>query len=42
LCGCETWSVTLGEEYRVKVFEKRALRKIFGRKREGVKGSGEG
>jgi len=30
LCGCETWSLTLKEEYRLRVFENRVLRKIFG------------
>jgi hypothetical protein len=34
LYGCETWSLTLGEEHRLRVFEKRVLRKIFGPKRE--------
>jgi hypothetical protein len=34
LYGCETWSLTLGEEHRLRVFENRALRKIFGPKRE--------
>jgi hypothetical protein len=34
LYGCETWSLTLGEEHRLKVFENRVLRKIFGPKRE--------
>jgi hypothetical protein len=34
LCGCETWSLTLGEEHRLRVFENRVLRKIFGPKRE--------
>jgi hypothetical protein len=33
LYGCETWSLTLGEEHRLRVFEKRML-KIFGPKRE--------
>jgi hypothetical protein len=28
LYGCETWSLTLGEEYRLKVFENRVLRKM--------------
>jgi hypothetical protein len=28
--GCETWSLTLREEHRLRVFEKRVLRKIFG------------
>jgi hypothetical protein len=31
---CETWSVTLGEEHRLRVFENSVLRKIFGPKRE--------
>jgi hypothetical protein len=34
LYGCETWSLTLGEEQRLRVFENRVLRKIFGPKRE--------
>jgi hypothetical protein len=34
LYGCETWSLTLGEEHRLRVFENRLLRKIFGSKRE--------
>jgi hypothetical protein len=34
LYGCETWSLTFGEEYRLRVFENRVLRKIFGPKRE--------
>jgi hypothetical protein len=34
LCGCETWCLTLREEHRLRVFENRALRKIFGPKRE--------
>jgi hypothetical protein len=34
LYGCETWSVTLREEDRLRVFEIRVLRKIFGPKRE--------
>jgi hypothetical protein len=32
--GCETWSLTLREERRLRVFENRVLRKIFGPKRE--------
>jgi hypothetical protein len=32
LAGCETWSLTLREEHRLRVFEKRVLRKIFGPK----------
>jgi hypothetical protein len=38
LYGCETWSVTLREEHRLRVFENRVLRKIFGPKRDEVKG----
>jgi hypothetical protein len=33
LYGCETWSLTLREEHRLRVFENRVLRKIFGPKR---------
>jgi hypothetical protein len=29
LYGCETWSLTLREEYRLRVFENRVLRRIF-------------
>jgi hypothetical protein len=36
--GCETWSLTLREEHRLKVFENRALRRIFGPKRDEVTG----
>jgi hypothetical protein len=32
--GCETWSLTLEEEHRLRVFENRVLRKIFGPKRQ--------
>jgi len=38
LYGCETWSLTVREEHRSRVFENRMLRKIFGPKRDGVKG----
>jgi hypothetical protein len=31
---CETWSLTLREKYRLRVFENRALRRIFGSKRD--------
>jgi hypothetical protein len=34
LYGCETWSVTLREEQRLRVFENRVLRRIFGPKRD--------
>jgi hypothetical protein len=33
LYGCETWSLTLREEQRLRVFENRLLRRIFGPKR---------
>ena len=36
--GCETWSLTLREERRLRVFENRVLRRIFGPKREEVTG----
>jgi hypothetical protein len=38
LYGCETWSLTLREEHRLKVFENRVLRRIFGPKRDEVTG----
>jgi hypothetical protein len=38
LYGCETWSLTLTEDYRVRVFENRVLRRIFGPKRNEVMG----
>jgi hypothetical protein len=34
VCLVITWSLTLGEEHRLRVFENRVLRKIFGPKRE--------
>jgi len=39
--GCETWSLTLTEEHRQRVFENRVLRKIFGPKREKATGNVE-
>jgi hypothetical protein len=36
LDGCETWSLTLREEHRLRVFENRVLRRIFGPKRDEV------
>ena len=36
LYGCETWSLTLREEHRLRVFENRVLREIFGPKRDEV------
>jgi len=38
LYGCETWSLTLREERRLRVFENRVLRRIFGPKRDEVTG----
>jgi hypothetical protein len=38
LNGCETWSLTLREDHRLRVFENRVLRRIFGPKREEVRG----
>jgi hypothetical protein len=39
LHGCETWSLTLREECRLRVFENRVLRRIFGPKRDEVTGA---
>jgi hypothetical protein len=36
LCGCETWSLTLREKHRLRVFENKVLRRIFGPKRDEV------
>jgi hypothetical protein len=38
LCGCESWSITLGEEHRLRVLEDRVLSKIFVAKQEEVTG----
>jgi hypothetical protein len=38
LYGCETWSLTLREDHRLRVFENRVLRRIFGLKRDEVTG----
>jgi hypothetical protein len=38
LYECETWSLTLRNEHRLRVFENRVLRKIFGSKRDEVTG----
>jgi hypothetical protein len=39
-CGsvCETWSLTLREEHRLRVFENRLLRRIFEPKKDEVTG----
>jgi hypothetical protein len=34
--GCETWSLTLREEHRLRVFENRVLKKVLGPKRYEV------
>jgi hypothetical protein len=36
--GCETWSLTLREVHRLKVFENRVLRGILGPKRDEASG----
>ncbi|KAJ4450282.1 hypothetical protein ANN_01702 [Periplaneta americana] len=38
LYGCETWTLTLREEHRLRVFENKVLGKIFGAKRDEVTG----
>jgi hypothetical protein len=38
LYGCETWSLTLREEQRLRVFENRVLRRVFGPKRHEATG----
>jgi hypothetical protein len=38
LYGCETWSLTLSDEHRLRVFEKRVPRSIFGSKKDEVRG----
>jgi hypothetical protein len=38
LYGCETWSLTSREERRLRVFENRVMRRIFGPKRDEVTG----
>ena len=40
LYGCGTWSLTLREERRLRVFENRVLRRVFGPKRDEVTGNG--
>ena len=41
LYGCESWSLTLREEHRLRVFENKVLRRVFGPKRDEVTGNGE-
>ena len=38
LHGCETWSLTMREESKLRVFENRVLKRIFGPKRKEVTG----
>jgi hypothetical protein len=38
LYGCDSWSLTLREECRLRVFENKVLRRIFGPKRDEVTG----
>jgi hypothetical protein len=38
LYGCKTWSLTLREQHRLRVFENRILRRIFGPKRDEMTG----
>jgi hypothetical protein len=38
LYGCDNWFLTLREEHRLRVFENRVLRRIFGLKRGEVTG----
>jgi hypothetical protein len=38
LYGCETWSLTVRKEHKLRVFENRVLRRMFRPKRDGVTG----
>ena len=38
LYGCETWSLTLRQEHRLRVFENKVFRKIFGTKKDEITG----
>ena len=38
LYGCETWMLILRDEHRLRVFENRMLRSIFGPKRDMITG----
>ena len=42
LYGCETWSLTLREERKLRVFENMVLRRIFGPRRDEVTGEWRG
>jgi hypothetical protein len=41
LYGCETWSLTLREKHRLRVFENKVLRRNFSPKRDDMTGVGE-
>jgi hypothetical protein len=41
LYGCETWSLTLRVESKLRAFDNRVLRRVFGPKRDEVTGNGE-
>jgi hypothetical protein len=38
LYGCETWSLTLRDQHRLRVFENRVLRRLFGPNRDEMTG----
>jgi hypothetical protein len=38
LFGCKTWSLTLREEHRLRAFENRVLKRIYGSKRDEIIG----
>src|SRR5215469_13295115 len=38
LCGCETWSLKMRKERRLRVFENGVLRRVFGPKRDEITG----
>ena len=40
LYGCESWSLTLREERKLRVFENMVLRRIFGPRRDEITGNG--
>jgi hypothetical protein len=40
--GCETWSLALREDHRLRVFENRVLREIFGHRTDEVTGEWRG
>jgi hypothetical protein len=42
LYGCETWHLILREEHRLRVFENKVLRRIFGAKRDEMTGGWRG